>query len=202
MLHIFIASTTDEPRPGSTGRAVPGYVATVLDEQGRPLPPGTPKGLAVKDPTGCRYLRDPRQREYVQHGRNITGDTFIQDADGYFWYQARSDDMIVYSGYNITSPEVENVLLAHPDVSECGVVGLPDESRGQVVTAFVVLREGVDGTEVVATQLQEFVKRQIAPYKYPRRVVFIEALPKTASGKLQRNRLQELQPGPGTQPPR
>lgn len=202
MLHIFIASTADEPRPGSTGRAVPGYVATVLDEQGRLLPPGTPGRLAVKGPTGCRYLRDPRQREYVQHGWNITGDTFIQDADGYFWYQARSDDMIVSSGYNIASPEVENVLLAHPDVSECGVVGLPDESRGQVVTAFVVLREGVDGTEVVATQLQEFVKRQIAPYKYPRRVVFIEALPKTASGKLQRNRLQELQPGPGTQPSR
>ncbi|MCV7408170.1 2-aminobenzoate-CoA ligase [Mycobacterium florentinum] len=199
MLHIFIASADEDPRPGSTGRAVPGYVATVLDEHGHPLPPGTPGRLAVKGPTGCRYLRDDRQHEYVQNGWNITGDTFVQDADGYFWYQARSDDMIVSSGYNIAGPEVENALLAHPDVSECGVVGLPDESRGQLVTAFVVLREGVDGTEVVATQLQEFVKQRIAPYKYPRRVVFIEQLPKTASGKLQRKRLQELEPSRSTQ---
>ncbi|WAJ46623.1 AMP-binding protein [Mycobacterium sp. Aquia_216] len=189
MLHIFVASPTDEIKVGSTGRAVPGYVVAVLDDQGKPQPPGTPGQLAVKGPTGCRYLADDRQGEYVKKGWNVTGDTFIQDADGYLWYQARSDDMIVSSGYNIAAPEVEEALLTHPDVSECAVAGVPDIDRGQLVTAFVVLREGVDRGARVATGLQDFVKQRIAPYKYPRRVVFVDELPKTSSGKLQRSRL-------------
>ncbi|MGQ4596384.1 AMP-binding protein [Nocardia sp. R6R-6] len=192
MLHIFISAADDEIRPGSTGRAVPGFVAAVLDEHGNPQEPGKPGRLAVKGPTGCRYLADPRQRTYVQGGWNITGDTFIQDADGYFWYQARNDDMIVSSGYNIAGPEVEEALLEHPDVRECGVVGLPDPARGQIVSAFVVLREGVQGDDELAAKLQEYVKQRIAPYKYPRRVEFIDALPKTSTGKLQRFQLREL----------
>ena len=143
MLHIFVSASDDEIRPGSTGRPVPGFRAAILDAEGRQLPPGEPGRLAVKGPTGCRYLNDPRQAAYVQQGWNITGDTFVQDEDGYFWYRARSDDMIVSSGYNIAGPEVEEALLAHPDVQECGVVGLPDEARGQVVTAFVVPRAGL-----------------------------------------------------------
>jgi len=191
MLHIFISAADDEIRPGATGRAVPGYVATVVDEHGNPVPPGTLGRLAVKGPTGCRYLADARQRQYVRNGWNITGDTFVMDDDGYFWFQARSDDMIVSSGYNISGPEVEEALLAHADVAECGVVGLPDEARGQLVTAFVVLRAGVVGDAVKTKELQEFVKQRIAPYKYPRRVVYVAELPKTATGKLQRFRLRE-----------
>jgi 2-aminobenzoate-CoA ligase len=190
MLHIFIAASDDDIRPGSTGRAVPGYIATVLDPQGNPQPPGTPGRLAVKGPTGCRYLADPRQREYVQQGWNITGDTFVRDADGYFWYQARNDDMIVSSGYNIAGPEVEEALLSHADVGECGVVGLPDDARGQIVTAFVVLRHGVAGSDEKAKELQDHVKQRIAPYKYPRRVLFVSELPKTTTGKLQRFKLR------------
>jgi 2-aminobenzoate-CoA ligase len=191
LLHIFIAAADDDIRPGSTGRAVPGYVATVLDPEGNPQPPGTPGRLAVKGPTGCRYLADDRQGTYVQQGWNITGDTFVRDADGYFWYQARNDDMIISSGYNIAGPEVEEALLGHADVAECGVVGLPDDARGQIVTAFVVLREGVSGTDEKAGELQDHVKQRIAPYKYPRRVVFVSELPKTTTGKLQRFRLRE-----------
>ncbi|MGY4098798.1 AMP-binding protein [Nocardia sp. R16R-3T] len=200
MLHVFISAADDDIRPGSTGRAVPGFIATVLDEKGDPVPPGTPGRLAVKGPTGCRYLADPRQRVYVQAGWNITGDTFIQDAEGYFWYQARNDDMIISSGYNIAGPEVEEAMLDHPDVRECGVVGLPDSARGQIVTAFVVLRDGVDGNDEVVSQLQDHVKQRIAPYKYPRRVVFVDALPKTASGKLQRFRLHDLVPQSAGEP--
>jgi len=192
MLHIFISAADDDIRPGSTGRAVPGFQATIVDEDGAPLPAGTAGRLAVKGPTGCRYLADPRQRNYVQNGWNITGDTFVQDDEGYFWYQARSDDMIVSSGYNIAGPEVEEALLAHPDVSECGVVGLPDEARGQLVSAFVVLRLGVVGDEAKVRELQDFVKQRIAPYKYPRRVEFRDQLPKTTTGKLQRFRLRDL----------
>ena len=192
MLHIFVSASDDEIRPGSTGRPVPGFRAAILDAEGRQLPPGEPGRLAVKGPTGCRYLNDPRQAAYVQHGWNITGDTFVQDEDGYFWYRARSDDMIVSSGYNIAGPEVEEALLAHPDVQECGVVGLPDEARGQVVTAFVVLRSGLIGDDTLAQTLQTFVKESIAPYKYPRRVVFVDQLPKTSTGKLQRFRLRQL----------
>jgi len=190
MLHIFISSADEEIRPGSTGRVVPGYEAAILDDEGKPAPDGEPGRLAVKGPTGCRYLADDRQRSYVQDGWNLTGDTYIRDADGYFWYQARSDDMIVSAGYNIAGPEVEEVLLGHPDVAECGVVGVPDEARGQIVTAYVVLVEGVAGDEAKARELQEHVKRQIAPYKYPRSVRFVTALPRTSTGKLQRFRLR------------
>jgi 2-aminobenzoate-CoA ligase len=191
MLHIFISAAGDAIRPGSTGTAVPGYVATVLDKAGNPVPTGTPGRLAVKGPTGCRYLADPRQAAYVQNGWNITGDTYLEDDDGYFWYQARSDDMIVSSGYNIAAPEVEEALLRHAEVEECGVVGLPDEARGMVVKAFVVLRSGATGDAAKVAELQTFAKEQIAPYKYPRAIEFVEALPRTATGKLQRFRLRD-----------
>jgi 2-aminobenzoate-CoA ligase len=193
MLHIFISAADDDIRPGSTGRAVPGYEARVVDAAGRELPPGTIGRLAVRGPTGCRYLNAPeKQRAYVQHGWNLTGDSYVMDADGWFWYQARTDDMIISSGYNISGPEVEGALLLHPDVQECGVVGVPDEERGQLVTAFVVLKPGVAADDATARALQEFVKGEIAPYKYPRRVEFVDALPRTATGKLQRYRLREV----------
>jgi 2-aminobenzoate-CoA ligase len=191
MLHIFISAADADIRPGATGRAVPGFVAAVVDELGEPLPPGTPGRLAVKGPTGCRYLADARQAVYVQNGWNITGDTFVEDADGYFWYQARSDDMIVSSGYNIAGPEVEEALLAHVDVRDCAVIGVPDEARGQLVTAFVVLRDGVAGDAAKCAELQNYVKERIAPYKYPRRIEFRSELPKTSTGKTQRFRLRE-----------
>jgi 2-aminobenzoate-CoA ligase len=192
MLHIFISASDEDLRPGSTGRAVPGYQARVVDGDGNEVPPGTLGRLAVRGPTGCRYLDDPeRQRGYVQDGWNLTGDAYVMDADGYFWYQARGDDMIISAGYNIAGPEVENALLDHPAVLECGVVGVPDLERGQVVKAFVVLREGVDRSEETVRMLQEWVKRTIAPYKYPRRVEFVDALPRTQTGKLQRFRLRE-----------
>jgi len=191
MLHVFIASCDEEIRPGSTGRPVPGYVARIIDERGQPVPDGQPGLLAVKGPTGCRYLADDRQRAYVRDGWNITGDTFIRDEDGYYWYQARSDDMIISAGYNIAGPEVEQALLDHPDVAECGVVGTPDADRGMVVTAFVVLSPDVPPTPETVRRLQEFVKSRIAPYKYPRVVHIVAALPKTATGKLQRFALRE-----------
>ncbi len=188
MLHIFIGSSGAEIRPGSTGRAVPGYMACVLDDDGNEVPDGQPGRLAVKGPTGCRYLSDARQHSYVQRGWNITGDTFTRDAEGYFWYQARSDDMIISSGYNIAAPEVEEALLGHPAVSECAVVGAPDEARGMRVKAYVVLVEGPESPSV--QELQDFVKAAIAPYKYPREIEFVAALPRTATGKLQRFRLR------------
>ena len=191
MLHIFIGAADDDIRPGSTGREVPGYTAAILDESGGPVPDGTPGRLAVKGPTGCRYLADPRQAVYVAGGWNITGDTFTRDADGYFWYQARSDDMIVSSGYNIAGPEVEEALLAHPDVAECAVVAAPDPDRGHIVKAYVVLAPGATGDAAKAKELQDFTKASIAPYKYPRAVEFIDELPKTATGKLQRFRLRQ-----------
>jgi 2-aminobenzoate-CoA ligase len=190
MLHIFISASDDDIRPGATGKPVPGYVATVLDPEGNELPDGEPGRLAVKGPTGCRYLADERQAVYVQDGWNVTGDTYIRDAEGYFWYQARSDDMIVSSGYNIAGPEVEVALLSHPDVVECAVIGVPDEARGQLVAAYVVLRPGTDPGEATQKALQEHVKSLIAPYKYPRAVVVVDELPKTLSGKLQRYRLR------------
>jgi len=192
MLHIFISSADDEIRAGSTGRPVPGYEAAILDAEGKPVPDGTPGRLAVKGPTGCRYLADDRQRTYVHDGWNFTGDTYVRDTEGYYWYQARSDDMIISGGYNIAGPEVEEALLGHPDVAECGVVGVPDEARGQIVKAFVVLRDGASGGGAKAAELQEFVKQRIAPYKYPRAVEFLAALPRTNTGKLQRYRLRDL----------
>jgi 2-aminobenzoate-CoA ligase len=191
MLHIFISAADDAIVPGSTGVPVPGYQATVVDVDGNPLPAGESGRLAVKGPTGCRYLADPRQAVYVQNGWNITGDTFVQDERGYFWYQARSDDMIVSSGYNIAGPEVEEAVLRHPDVVECAVVGMPDEDRGQLVTAYVVLRDGVAGDAAFVSGLQDFAKAEIAPYKYPRAVHVVDSLPRTSTGKLQRFRLRD-----------
>jgi 2-aminobenzoate-CoA ligase len=191
MLHIFISAAGDEIRPGSTGRAVPGYVAEVQDPEGRPVPAGELGRLAVKGPTGCRYLRGDRQASYVREGWNITGDVYTQDADGYFHYQARADDMIVSSGYNIAGPEVEEALLRHPGVSETAVIGVPDEERGMIVKAVVVLRPGAELGAEPSKTLQDFVKSQIAPYKYPRVIEFADALPRTATGKLQRFRLRD-----------
>jgi 2-aminobenzoate-CoA ligase len=192
MLHIFIGAADRDIRPGSTGKAVPGYRATILDENGEEVPDGEPGRLAVQGPTGCRYLSDERQRTYVQHGWNITGDTYVRDADGYFWYQARSDDMIISAGYNIAGPEVEEALLGHPDVLEVAVIGAPDPGRGMVVQAYVVLREGVAADAATVAELQEFTKSSIAPYKYPRVIEFVSELPKTISGKTQRYRLRQM----------
>jgi 2-aminobenzoate-CoA ligase len=193
LLHIFVSAADDDIRPGATGRPVPGYQAVVLDDEGREVPDGTLGRLAVRGPTGCRYLADPRQTAYVQGGWNLTGDSYVRDADGYFWYQARTDDMIVSAGYNIAGPEVEEALLSHDDVTDCGVVGVPDAERGMVVKAYVVLRDGAVGD---AAALQDFVKARIAPYKYPRIVEFVPALPRTATGKLQRFRLREQASAP------
>ena len=192
ILHIFISAADEAIRPGSTGLPVPGYQAAILDEDGKQVPDGQPGRLAIKGPTGCKYLADDRQRDYVQDGWNLTGDTYIRAGDGYFWYQARSDDIIVSSGYNIAGPEIEEVLLSHPDVTECGVVGVPDEARGQLVTAYVVLRDGASADAAKIGELQDFVKQKIAPYKYPRAINFLPALPRTNTGKLQRYRLREL----------
>jgi 2-aminobenzoate-CoA ligase len=191
MLHIFIAAADDDIRPGSTGKPVPGYQARVVGPAGAPVPDGEIGRLAVKGPTGCRYLADERQRDYVKDGWNLTGDAYLRDSDGYFWFQARADDMIISSGYNIAGPEVEGALLKHPDVLECGVVGVPDEARGAIVKAYVVLREGVPATDDTAAALVEFCKQEIAPYKHPRAVEFVTELPRTNTGKLQRFRLRE-----------
>ncbi len=192
MLHIFISASGDDIRPGATGKVVPGYEARIVGEDGSEVPDGTVGRLAVRGPTGCRYLDNPqRQREYVQHGWNLTGDSYVRDDDGYFWYQARTDDIIISSGYNIAGPEVENVLLEHPSVLECAVVGAPDEERGQLVKAFIVLRPGHEGGAALVKELQDFVKARIAPYKYPRAIDLVSALPRTTTGKLQRFRLRE-----------
>jgi 2-aminobenzoate-CoA ligase len=187
LLHIFISAADERIRPGTTGTAVPGWQARVQDADGRPLPDGEPGLLAVRGPVGCRYLTDPRQRDYVRDGWNVTGDTYVREADGYFRYVARADDLIISAGYNIAGPEVEDALLRHPDVVEAAVVGRPDEARGQVVVAFAVLREGA-GRD--AESLRAFVKSELAPYKCPREIVFLDALPRTATGKLQRFRLR------------
>jgi len=192
ILHIFISSAGTAIRPGSTGKWVPGYEACIVDDQGKRVPAGTIGNLAVRGPTGCRYLDDDdRQCAYVKNGWNLPGDSYRMDDDGYFWYQARTDDLIVSSGYKISGPEVENALLDHPCVQECGVVGVPDEERGSIVKAFVVLRSGMEGGETRVKELQEFVKAQIAPYKYPRAIEFVPALPRTETGKLQRFRLRQ-----------
>jgi len=186
MLHIFIGAPEEKIRPGATGLPVPGYEARIVGPDGEELPAGTPGRLAVRGPTGCRYLADARQRNYVQNGWNITGDSFLRDADGYFWYQARNDDMIVSAGYNIAGPEVEAVMLAHPAVRECGVVAAPDAERGHIVKAYVVLQDGAAPGPDLVRELQEHVKAVIAPYKYPRAIEFVAALPRTETGKLQR----------------
>jgi 2-aminobenzoate-CoA ligase len=190
MLHIFISARPDEIRPGATGKPVPGYEARVIDADGREVPDGTVGRLAVRGPIGCRYIADIRQKNYVQNGWNVTGDTYMRDADGYFWYQARSDDMIISSGYNIAGPEVESALLMHPAVAECAVVGVKDDDRGALVKAFIVLAPGYSAGDEMVETLQNFVKAEIAPYKYPRAIEFRETLPKTESGKLQRFRLR------------
>ncbi len=191
MIHIFIAAAGKEVRPGAIGRAVPGYEIAILDDELRPLPTGEVGRLAVRGPTGCRYLADPRQREYVQGGWNLTGDAASMDADGYVFFKARTDDLILSAGYNIGAPEVEAAVLSHEAVAECAVVGVPDEDRGQAVKAFVVLKPGVTVIDGLARTIQEHVKATIAPYKYPRHVEFVDALPKTDTGKLQRFRLKE-----------
>ncbi|WP_067609141.1 benzoate-CoA ligase family protein [Nocardiopsis listeri] len=191
MLHIFISSTDDHMRPGSTGRPVPGFTAAVLDDKGDPVPDGEPGHLAVRGPVGCRYLNDPRQREYVRHGWNHTGDTYVRDEDGYFWYRARSDDMIVSAGYNIAPAEVEEALLTSPDVEEAAVVGVEDPERGLAVRAYVVPRPGPIADTDLADRLREHVRSRISPYKTPRSVVFVDELPRTPTGKLQRFRLRE-----------
>lgn len=187
MLHVFVSAADDDIVPGATGRAVPGYRATILDDDGAAVPAGTAGRLAVKGPTGCRYLADPRQQVYVQNGWNLTGDTFVQDENGYFHFQARDDDMIISSGYNIAGPEVEEALMRHPAVLECCVVGVADPARGQLVKAYVVRSDGgSEGGDALVAQLQAHAKAQIAPYKYPRVIEFVPALPRTSTGKIQR----------------
>ncbi|MDQ3074754.1 MAG: AMP-binding protein, partial [Pseudomonadota bacterium] len=190
LMHIFISASGNAIRPGSTGVAVSGYEAVVLDSANQPMVEGEGR-LAIKGPTGCRYLDDPRQADYVQNGWNITGDTYAKDKDGYFWYRARSDDMIVSSGYNIGAPEVENALLAHPAVAECAVIGVPCPQRGQKVKAFIVLADFAEPSDELSDKLKAFIKDTIAPYKYPREIEFIDALPKTATGKLRRVELRD-----------
>jgi 2-aminobenzoate-CoA ligase len=192
LIHIFISAAGDEVRQGAIGRAVPGYVVCALDEDLRPLPPGQVGKLAVRGPTGCRYLADDRQRKFVREGWNMPGDSVMVDNDGYVFYQARSDDMIVSAGYNISGPEVESVLMQHPAVAECGVVGTPDETRGQIVKAYIVLHPGYDANAALIAELQNFVKNTVAPYKYPRAIVFTNALPRTETGKLKRFALRAM----------
>jgi len=192
MLHIFIGSPAEEMHAGATGRVVPGYEARVVDEAGRELPPGTVGRLSVRGPTGCRYLADARQRKYVEGGWNMPGDTYMMDTAGYFYYQARSDDMIISAGYNIAGPEVEAALLTHPAVAECGVVGAPDPDRGMIVKAYVVLRLNRAGDAALTKLLQDYVKEQIAPFKYPRAIEYVTELPKTPTGKLQRFELRRM----------
>jgi 2-aminobenzoate-CoA ligase len=194
LIHIFIAARGADVRSGAIGRAVPGYEVAVLDDALQPVPTGTVGRLAVRGPTGCRYLADARQTQYVQHGWNLTGDAARLDADGYVYFAARTDDLIISSGYNIGAPEVEAALLQHPAVLECAVVGVPDEERGHAVKAFVVLSAGHTASDALVEALQTHVKHTIAPYKYPRQIAFVDALPKTDTGKLQRFRLREPQP--------
>ena len=191
MFHIFISSKPDEVRRGAIGKVVPGYTAKVVDDQGVEAPLGAVGKLAVVGPTGCKYLDDSRQANYVKSGWNYPGDAFTQDADGYFFYQARDDDMIITSGYNVAGPEVEDALMQHPAVAECGVIGLPDDERGMVVKAFVVLKPDVTANDACVKQLQDHVKAALAPFKYPRQIEFVSKLPRTETGKLQRFKLRD-----------
>jgi 2-aminobenzoate-CoA ligase len=190
LLHIFISNRLEEASAGATGRPVTGYEVSVVDDDMREVPDGTVGHLAVRGPTGCRYLADDRQTTYVRNGLNVTGDDFVRDARGIFHFVARADDMIISAGYNIAGPEVESALLSHADVVECAVIGVADDERGQIVQAHVVLKEGVERDEACAKRLQDHVKAKIAPYKYPRSVRFVNALPKTQTGKIQRFKLK------------
>ncbi|MGI9488725.1 MAG: benzoate-CoA ligase family protein [Geminicoccaceae bacterium] len=191
LLHIFISNRMDDMAPGATGRPVTGYEAKIVDDEMKPVATGCVGKLAVRGPTGCRYLADDRQRAYVREGWNLTGDAFRVDENGRFHFVARTDDMIISSGYNIAGPEVEDALLSHDDVAECAVVGAPDEQRGEIVEAHIVLRDGVDPDDATTKRLQDHVKAVIAPYKYPRSIRFDQALPKTQTGKIQRFRLRQ-----------
>jgi 2-aminobenzoate-CoA ligase len=191
MLHIFISNRLGDAAPASTGKAVGAYEARIVGDDMKEKPRGEIGKLAVRGPTGCRYLADKRQDSYVRNGWNLTGDAFAQDQAGYFHFAARADDMIISSGYNIAGPEVEAALLSHPDVKECAVIGAADEERGQIVQAHVVLKEGVEPSAETTKRLQDHVKATIAPFKYPRSVKFIAALPKTQTGKIQRFRLRQ-----------
>jgi 2-aminobenzoate-CoA ligase len=196
MLHIFISAAGDEIRPGATGKPVPGYEAMVIDENGQPLSANTAGRLAVRGPTGCRYLDAPQlQRKYVQDGWNITGDSYRMDEDGYFWYEGRTDDMIVSAGYKISAVEIEAALMGHPKVVECAVIGAPNDERGEIVKAFVVLSGDISPSDLLRRELQDFVKSRIAPYKYPRAIEFVPELPHSSTGKLQRSRLREQERG-------
>ncbi|HYW58201.1 MAG TPA: AMP-binding protein [Polaromonas sp.] len=190
MFHIFISSGADEARRGAVGKVVPGYTAKVVDDEGQELPRGSVGKLAVTGPTGCRYLSDERQTNYVKNGWNHPGDAFMQDPDGYFFFQARADDMIITSGYNVGGPEVEDALLKHPSVAECGVIGVPDDERGMVVKAFIVLEPGCEANDATTRILQDHVKAMLAPFKYPRQIKFVSSLPRTETGKLQRFKLR------------
>jgi 2-aminobenzoate-CoA ligase len=191
LLHIFITNRFNDHRPACTGRPVTGYEAKIVDTDGTELPYGEIGRLAVRGPTGCRYLGGERQTDYVQNGWNLSGDAFSQDSDGYFHFAARNDDMIVSSGYNIAGPEVEAALLSHEAVAECAVIGAKDDDRGEIVQAHVVLKHEHGGSDLLVKLLQDHVKSCIAPYKYPRSVVFTDSLPKTETGKIQRFRLKE-----------
>ena len=191
LLHIFISNRVDDAHPGVTGRPVTGYEARIVDAEMKTVKPGTVGRLAVRGPTGCRYLADARQKSYVHDGWNLTGDAYFQDEEGRFHFAARADDMIVSAGYNIAGPEVESALLSHADVGECAVIGVADVDRGQIVTAYVVLKAGVEGDGACVKRLQDHVKAVIAPYKYPRAVRFVDALPKTQTGKIQRFKLRQ-----------
>ncbi len=190
MLHIFVSTRLDEHKSGSTGRAVQGYRATIIDPDGNEVPPGTVGRLAVKGPTGCRYLADRRQAAYVVNGWNVTGDAYVQDEEGFFWFRGRTDDMIVSAGYNIAGPEVEEAVMRHRAVLECAVVGVPDEARGQLVKAFIRLRPGHAPSPDLARDIQDFVKTAIAPFKYPRAIAFLDDFPRNASGKILRSALR------------
>ena len=191
MLHVFISAEGDDIRPGATGKAVPGYRATVLDDDGNELPPGQVGRLAVIGPTGCRYLNDERQKDYVVNGWNVTGDAYKMDEDGYFFYQSRTDSMIIAAGYNIGAPEVEEVVESHPEVLECAVIGRPDPDKGTIVNAFVVLRDGVAESDETAESIKAHVKEHLAIYKCPRRIDFVDRLPRNPSGKVQHFLLRE-----------
>ncbi|MDR6535833.1 AMP-binding protein [Variovorax soli] len=194
VFHIYISAAPEDVRRGAVGKVVPGFTAKVVDDEGKEVPRGTVGKLALIGPVGCRYLDDPRQTDYVKNGWNYPGDAFVQDEDGYFFYQSRADDMIITAGYNVGGPEVEDALLKHPAVAECGVIGKPDEERGMIVKAFCVLKPGHTGDAAMVKALQEHVKATIAPFKYPREIEFVAGLPRTETGKLQRFKLRQMTP--------